>query len=548
MTISKGTTLPRLSETHIERYRSKGVWRDETLVDMFTDAVTEHPESTITGPKRSLDYDELQREVKAVSAGLQEIGIEAGDVVSYQLPNWVTTNVFHLAILHVGAIANPIIPIYREREVSYILSDAGSDCIVFPEVYNGFNYGEMIDEIAPEISTLDRAVVVGNADGPEIDAVSYDDVASSDPETFDPPAVSADDIHALLYTSGTTSDPKGVVHTANTLLYKLRNILDLWGLSAETTVFNPSPVTHISGMCYALEMPFMRGMDLVLMNEWDPEEAISLIDAQGCNFTVAATPFLRGLTDAAPADWDSSLRVFGCGGAGISPNLIREATDVLGCSVFRGYGSTEFPALTMMPLDAPLEKMAETDGPPDTDVRMKIVDLDTREELPPGEEGEIIAHGPELMVGYLGDELNEGAFDGEWFETGDIAVMDEDGYIEIVGRKKDIIIRGGENIPIKDVEDRLNEHPAVVEVAVVAMPDPEMQEKGCAYVKTKDGKEFTFEEMVSYLESEGIAKQKFPERLENVEEFPMTSSGKIRKTELREDIADKLGMDPVTRG
>jgi cyclohexanecarboxylate-CoA ligase len=540
-------TLPRLTDEVRDQYYERGDWRGETLVDLFETAVTEHPESTIVGPRRTVTYRELAEEVGQVAAGLDALGIGVGDVVSYQIPNWVTANAVHLAISKLGAIANPIIPIYRRSEVSYILEDSGSRCIFVPDEFRDFDYPAMVDEVASDVSTLEHAVVVGDEPGLEhVDSRSYGGLRSL-AEGDVSASVGADDLHALLYTSGTTGNPKGVLHTHNTTLFELRGTIELLGLSSETTVFMPSPVTHVTGMIYALELPFTRGMDLVLMDQWDPVEAISLVDAHDGNMTVGATPFLRGMTDEAPDEWDSPLRVFGCGGADIPPELIREATDVLDCTVERVYGSTEYPTVTWPPLDAPLEKLAETDGPPAPGAEVKIVDLDTREELPPGEKGELLAHGPELMVGYLGEELNDEAFDGEWFNTGDLAVMDEDGYIEISGRKKDIIIRGGENIPVKGVEDLLYEHPAVDEIAVVAMPDPKMQEKGCAYVQVEAGHEFTFEDMTTYLDEQGIAKQKYPERLEIVDKFPMTASGKIQKNVLRERIADELGLEPVTR-
>ncbi|WP_246988258.1 AMP-binding protein [Halorientalis marina] len=542
-------TLPRLTEAYRNRYYDKGHWRDETLVDLFDEAVAERPESTIVGPNRTVTYRELEDEVRRVSAALQELGIEAGDVVSYQLPNWVESCVVHLAVANVGAVANPIIPIYRESEVSYILGDSDAKCVVVPAEYRGFDYPEMIAELAPDLPALETVVTVGGeADGHEsVDTRTYDDMAATSAEGYDRPEMGADDIHALLYTSGTTGDPKGVLHTHNTTLFELRKTVEILGLSHETTVFMPSPVTHVTGMLYALELPYTHGMDLVLMDEWDAAEAVDLVETHDCNMTVGATPFLQGMCDEVPDDWSSPLRFFGCGGAEVPPDLVRRATDRLDCTVQRVYGSTEFPTATWSPLDAPLEKAAETDGLPAPEVSVEIVDIETGERLPPGEKGELVAHGPELMVGYLGDELNEAAFDGEWFETGDLAILDEDGYVEIAGRKKDIIIRGGENIPVKDVEDRLYEHPAIEEVAIVAMPDPEMQEKGCAYVKVKEGHEFTLEDMTEYLDQEGIAKQKYPERLEIVDELPMTASGKIQKNVLRDRIADELGMEPVTR-
>lgn len=549
MTLDVGD-LPRLDAAHVEQYTEAGQWGEETLIDVVEPVLRANPEKRIVGPRRTMTFEELWDAVERVSAGLQALGIEAGDVISYQLPNWTTTNVLHLAATRVGAVCNPIIPIYRGSEVGYILKDAGTDLMVVPNTYDGFDFPHMVGELAGDCPDLEHVVVVGGEDHDvhgSVKTTPFFELREADPGAFEPPAVDANDVHALLYTSGTTADPKGVLHTHNTLLREQYNTIDILALSDQTTIFMPSPVTHVTGMLYALEMPFVEGMELVLMSDWDAERAVDLIDRHDCNVTVGATPFLQGICDAAPEDWQNALRVFGCGGADIPPDLVRRATRTLSCTVQRIYGSTEFPTATWPPLDTSLEKHATTDGPAAPDAHLEVVDIDTGEEVERGERGELVGHSPELMVGYLGEDLNEEAFTGPWFHTGDLAVMDEEGYIEITGRKKDIIVRGGENIPVKDVEDRLYEHPAVEEVAVVAMPDPEMQEKGCAYVKVKEGHTFTFDDMVAYLDEQGIAKQKYPERLEIVEEFPMTASGKIQKNELREDIADKLGMEPVAR-
>jgi cyclohexanecarboxylate-CoA ligase len=542
--------LPRASTEYVKRYEDADTWRDETILDHLDRAATDHPKARIVGPNGTTTYEELRDAVDRVSAGLQDLGVSTGDVVSYQLPNRIETVVVHLSISRLGAIANPIIPIYRHSEVEYILNDAESSVVVVPGADGDFDYPSMIGDITADCPDLETVVVV-DGDAPSsvggLEVARYATLADADPATLEPPAVDANDLHALIYTSGTTSDPKGVLHTHNTLLYEERVTADMLGLSGETTVFMASPITHITGVVYALEMPFLRGMDLVVMNEWDPGEAVELIDEYECNFTVAATPFLQGIHDAAPDDWDNSLRVFGCGGADVPPELVRKATKKLNCTVQRVYGSTEYPTATWPPLDASLEKLAETDGSPAPGVHLKIVDLDSGKELPPGETGEILVHGPELMIGYADEALTEDAFDGDWFRTGDLGALDEDGYLEVTGRKKDIIVRGGENIPVKDVEDRLYEHPSVRDVAVVAMPDEELQEKGCAYVQVVEGEEFTFGDMTDWLDDQQIARQKYPERLEVVEAFPTTASGKIQKSELRERIAEEVGMDPIKR-
>lgn len=534
----------QLSEESVKRYKQEGYWSDQSFIDIVECAFQEYPQQKLVGPNRRTTYEELDTEVQAVAASLQNLGIEPGDVVSYQLPNWITATAVHLAISRVGAVANPITPIYRETELEYILRNSGSKCIFIPDEYRDMDYPAMVGKIVNDLPAFEHIVVVGKA--PErvgnIPAITYDDMRTTDgsPSNL---TLSANDVHVILYTSGTTSDPKGVLHTHNTLLAEERQSVNILGLSNETTVFMPSPIGHITGLCYGIEMPFLEGMKVVYMDRWDPEAAVDLIDREGCNVTMAATPFLRDLTQAAPKNWNTSLRVFSSGGAEVPPNLVYEATEKLNCKVHRMYGLTEISTVTWPPLDADTDICAKTDGPPAPGVRVKIVDEETREEVPPGGTGELLAYGPELMIGYIDDEMNEKAFEGAWFKTGDLASI-ENGYIEIKGRLKDVIIRGGETISVKEVEDHLESHPAISNAAVIAMPDPDLGETGCAYVQVAEGESFTFEEMVQYIRDSGIAKQKTPERLEIVSKFPKTSSGKIEKAVLRADIRDKLDIDP----
>lgn len=530
-------------EKSVERYKQEGYWTNQSFSDVAEGAFQQYPQQELIGPNRRTTYEELSIEVQAVAASLQNLGIEPGDVVSYQLPNWITATAVHLAISKVGAVANPITPIYRETELEYILRDSGSKCIFVPDEYRDIDYPAMLDKVVSDIPDFERVVVVGEA--PEkvgnVTTDAYNDMRTTEKSPSNP-TVSADDVHLILYTSGTTSDPKGVLHTHNTLLAEERQAINILGLSNETTVFMPSPIGHITGLCYGIEMPFLEGMKVVYMDRWNPEAAVDLIDREGCNVTMAATPFLRDLTHAAPEDWNNSLRVFSSGGAEVPPDLVYEATEKLNCKVHRMYGLTEISTVTWPPLDTNIDICAKTDGPPAPGVSVKIVDEKTREEVPPGDTGELLAYGPELMIGYTDPEINEEAFEGKWFKTGDLASI-ENGYIEIKGRLKDVINRGGETISVKEVEDHLESHPAVSNAAVIAMPDPDLGETGCAYVQVAEGKSFTFDKMVQYIRDAGIAKQKTPERLEIVKELPKTSSGKIEKAVLRADIREKLDMD-----
>lgn len=531
-----------------QQYENAGYWGTETFTDVYERTISGVPETPVVGPNRRLTYAELGEEAARVAAGLQSLGITETDVVSYQLPNWVTTLVIHLAISKVGAIANPIVPIYRHSEVGYILSDADPTCLFVPETYDGFDYSSMATQVADEAHALETIVTVGSTsnrdDEGSVSMVPYDDLRLTDPDGFDPPTSTANDPHMLMYTSGSTGDPKGVVHTHNTLLADERGITDLLDLSADGTIFMPAPITHTVGL-WATQLPFVSGMGIVLQDDWDPERATQRIVEEDCTLCIGATPILQGIVEHTPES-GSPIEIFACGGADVPPGLIYDATERLDATVFRVYGSTEHPTVTTPSIEAPMEKRATTDGPPAPGVKTRIVDESTGEPVSQGSEGELWVHSPELMVGYNRAELNDKAFEDGWFKTGDLAVIDNDGYLTIIGRKKDVIVRGGEVIPVKDIEDRLYEHPAIEDVAVVPMPDPQMQEKGCAFVTVVDDESFTIDEMRSYLEDEHIAKQKWPERIEVIDEFPRTPNGKIRKSDLRDAISEQIEREEMT--
>jgi cyclohexanecarboxylate-CoA ligase len=526
-----------------ERHRAAGYWSDELIdgfvADLAADGATASSLAVLDGDV-SLTYAELDARVNAIAGALGRMDVGKGDVVSWQLPNWWEAVALHHGILRCGAVSNPIIPIYRRGEVEFILRQAETKVFVHPAEFRGFDYREMVEEMAPGLPALRQSVVVR---GESTSGLDFADLleAGAAPEV----ERAATDPAVLMYTSGTTSDPKGVVHPHATLVRENHGIAAAWGLGADDRVFMPSPLTHVTGLLYGAQLPSMLGTFVVLQDVWQPRAALALIERHRLSFFAAATPFLYGLThceDLVERDV-SSLRWIGCGGADVPPGLVREAEERLGCLVARGYGSTEYPTATQGWVEDPLDARAETDGRPVAGTELKIVD-EEGVELPAGERGELLVRGPERFTGYLVQPADAEVFDADgWFATGDMGSLDVGGHLTIEGRKKDIILRGGENISVKEVEDHLHAYPKIADVAIVAMPDPVMVERACAFVVPAGDEEPTLPELSEYLRARGLAIQKVPERLELVDELPKNLAGKVQKFKLRERIEAMLAAD-----
>jgi cyclohexanecarboxylate-CoA ligase len=525
-----------------EAYAATGLWRGVLVDSYLDDAVARHPDRTVViDADREVCFSELSRAVGSVTAGLHRLGIGVGDVVSWMLPNWYEAIVIHHAIIRLGAVSNPIVPIYRRREVQFILRQARTKVLVVPKSFRGFDYPGMVTDLdAPD---LERVVIVrGDLDG----CVEFDTLLDIDPGegAASSEARSANDPVLLLYTSGTTADPKGVVHSHNTLDHELRSIVHLFGLVQHDTVFMPSPLTHVTGVLYGIHLPVFLGCAVVLQDVWDAAAAADLIQRHSASFAVGATPFLHGLVQQPdPSGGRLSLRAFACGGADVPPQLILDATRRLDCCVARVYGSTEHPTVSACGFADDIDKRAFTDGRAIGATDIRIVDADNLD-LPPNTVGEILVRGPEQFLGYLVTDTPDAHHtDCGWFRTGDLGAVDDDGYISIVGRKKDIIIRGGENLSVREIEDLLLEIPQVADIAVVGMPDPVLGERVCAFVVPGGDETPTLESLVAGLRARGVAAQKLPERLELVDALPRTASGKIQKFILRQQVQRTLNID-----
>jgi acyl-CoA synthetase (AMP-forming)/AMP-acid ligase II len=455
------------------------------------------------------------------------------------MPNWLEAVLIDLAACRLGLVLCPIVPIYRDREVELILADSHAKGIFVPHRFRGFDYLEMMQRLQPNLPQLQQVWTVQGEPG------CADDIAALLQEDRPLPSfdrVSPDAVKLILYTSGTTGRPKAVLHTHNSLARSARRAAAHWGIRTGDTTLMPSPVTHVTGFTYGLELPFQEQVRTVLMDKWDAAQAADIIEREGVCFTLCATPFLQELLDLAEREHRPlpSMRTFPCGGAAVPPELIRRVSRVLAnCKAFRVYGSSEAPVITLGYLGQGEGRLAaETDGEV-IDYEVKLVDANGTT-VGPGAEGEICARGPGLFLGYADPRDTAEAFDSEgYYHTGDVGYRTAEGAIVFTGRIKDLINRGGEKISAKEVEDLLHQHPGVLQAAVVAMPHPRLGETVCAYLIVKPGTEVTLADVSRTLAAAGVARQKCPEKLIVVEDFPKTASGKIKKDLLRQDARER---------
>ena len=523
---------------------ARGWWKDRTINDEL-DACLEHcPDQLaltavrVGGDTRCFTYRELGRMADRVAIGLSKLGVTKNDVVAMQLPNWWQFTVLYLACSRIGAVANPLMHIFRERELGFMLKHGEAKVLVVPTLFRGFDHEAMARGLQPALPALKHIVVV-DGDGPD----SFDALLAGPAweQQADAAAVltrhrpGPDDVTQLIYTSGTTGEAKGVLHSANTVFANISPYADRLALGAQDVVLMASPMAHQTGFMYGLIMPVMLRARAVLQDQWDPTLAVQLIQAEGASFTMASTPFLTDLTKAVQegAGAVPTLKTFLCAGAPIPGPLVEQARRVLGTKIVSAWGMTENGAVTLIKLDDDDERAFTTDGCALPGVALKVVDLDGQP-LPTGQNGRLLVRACSNFGGYLKRPQWNGTDAEGWFDTGDLARIDERGYIRISGRSKDVIIRGGENIPVFEIEVLLYKHPAVQQVAIVAYPDERLGERACAVIVPKPDQSLDQAGMVDFLKAQKVALQYIPERLVVRDAMPTTPSGKIQKFKLRE--------------
>lgn len=454
-------------------------------------------------------------------------GLRPGSAIAFQLPNWWEASVINLAASLFGLRLVPLLTFYREAELSIMLAACGVEAIFVPAFHRGVDYPALVARLA------DRPVHILTVRGDPAAADDFEQLIRHEAGEVCIPA--ADDIKFVLFTSGSTGHPKGVIHSHATIDGTIRMASEFWSIGPADILFVASPIGHIGGSIYAFEFPWITDCVALLSDSWNPDEAVSLIDENGITFMAGATPFLSGLLAAAEHAGRQleSLRRFICGGASVPPELVRKGLERFpNAVVSRAYGSTEVPlACPGIRTRDEARLRADTDGEAASEI---LIVSDEGLPVPEGEQGEIFARGPQMFLGYLNPSDEEGAFteDG-FFRMGDLGRLVAGRFIEITGRKKEIIIRKGENISPLEIENALLRHVGVRQVAVVGVPDQERGEMVVAFVIAEDGHTFGFADMIAHLNALGLARQKFPEKLHLVTTLPLNAVGKVQKMELR---------------
>ena len=528
-------------------YRQQGLWGDASLADYWQQTARAMPDkiAVVDNHGASYTYSALDHAASCLANWMLAKGIESGDRIAFQLPGWCEFTVIYLACLKIGAVSVPLLPSWREAELVWVLNKCQAKMFFAPTLFKQTRPVDLILPLQNQLPQLQQIVGVDKL-APATSSLSLSQIIADNTPLTTAITTHGDELAAVLFTSGTEGLPKGVMLTHNNILASERAYCARLNLTWQDVFMMPAPLGHATGFLHGVTAPFLIGARSVLLDIFTPDACLALLEQQRCTCMLGATPFvydLLNLLEKQPADL-SALRFFLCGGTTIPKKVARECQQ-LGIKLLSVYGSTESSPHAVVNLDDPLSRFMHTDGYAAAGVEIKVVD-DARKTLPPGCEGEEASRGPNVFMGYFDEpELTARALDEEgWYYSGDLCRMDEAGYIKITGRKKDIIVRGGENISSREVEDILLQHPKIHDACVVAMSDERLGERSCAYVVLKaPHHSLSLEEVVAFFSRKRVAKYKYPEHIVVIEKLPRTASGKIQKFLLRKDIMRRLTQD-----
>ncbi|TXO60948.1 medium-chain fatty-acid--CoA ligase [Escherichia coli] len=544
---SKMKVTLTFNEQRRAAYRQQGLWGDASLADYWQQTARAMPDkiAVVDNHGATYTYSALDHAASCLANWMLAKGIESGDRIAFQLPGWCEFTVIYLACLKIGAVSVPLLPSWREAELVWVLNKCQSKMFFAPTLFKQTRPVDLILPLQNQLPQLQQIVGVDKL-APATSSLSLSQIIADNIPLTTAITTHGDELAAVLFTSGTEGLPKGVMLTHNNILASERAYCARLNLTWLDVFMMPAPLGHATGFLHGVTAPFLIGARSVLLDIFTPDACLALLEQQRCTCMLGATPFvydLLNLLEKQPADL-SALRFFLCGGTTIPKKVARECQQ-LGIKLLSVYGSTESSPHAVVNLDDPLSRFMHTDGYAAAGVEIKVVN-DARKTLPPGCEGEEASRGPNVFMGYFDEpELTARALDEEgWYYSGDLCRMDEAGYIKITGRKKDIIVRGGENISSREVEDILLQHPKIHDACVVAMPDERLGERSCAYVVLKaPHHSLSLEEVVAFFSRKRVAKYKYPEHIVVIEKLPRTASGKIQKFLLRKDIMRRLTQD-----
>lgn len=528
-------------------YRQQGLWGDASLADYWQQTARAMPDkiAVVDNHGASYTYSALDHAASCLANWMLAKGIESGDRIAFQLPGWCEFTVIYLACLKIGAVSVPLLPSWREAELVWVLNKCQAKMFFAPTLFKQTRPVDLILPLQNQLPQLQQIVGVDKL-APATSSLSLSQIIADNIPLTTAITTHGDELAAVLFTSGTEGLPKGVMLTHNNILASERAYCARLNLTWLDVFMMPAPLGHATGFLHGVTAPFLIGARSVLLDIFTPDACLALLEQQRCTCMLGATPFvydLLNLLEKQPADL-SALRFFLCGGTTIPKKVARECQQ-RSIKLLSVYGSTESSPHAVVNLDNSLSRFMHTDGYAAAGVEIKVVD-DARKTLPPGCEGEEASRGPNVFMGYFDEpELTARALDEEgWYYSGDLCRMDEAGYIKITGRKKDIIVRGGENISSREVEDILLQHPKIHDACVVAMPDERLGERSCAYVVLKaPHHSLSLEEMAAFFSRKRVAKYKYPEHIVVIEKLPRTASDKIQKFLLRKDIIRRLTQD-----
>ncbi|EJR8365685.1 medium-chain fatty-acid--CoA ligase [Escherichia coli] len=528
-------------------YRQQGLWGDASLADYWQQTARAMPDkiAVVDNHGASYTYSALDHAASCLANWMLAKGIESGDRIAFQLPGWCEFTVIYLACLKIGAVSVPLLPSWREAELVWVLNKCQAKMFFAPTLFKQTRPVDLILPLQNQLPQLQQIVGVDKL-APATSSLSLSQIIADNTSLTTAITTHGDELAAVLFTSGTEGLPKGVMLTHNNILASERAYCARLNLTWQDVFMMPAPLGHATGFLHGVTAPFLIGARSVLLDIFTPDACLALLEQQRCTCMLGATPFvydLLNVLEKQPADL-SALRFFLCGGTTIPKKVARECQQ-RGIKLLSVYGSTENSPHAVVNLDDPLSRFMHTDGYAAAGVEIKVVD-DARKTLPPGCEGEEASRGPNVFMGYFDEpELTARALDEEgWYYSGDLCRMDEAGYIKITGRKKDIIVRGGENISSREVEDILLQHPKIHDACMVAMSDERLGERSCAYVVLKaPHHSLSLEEVVAFFSRKRVAKYKYPEYIVVIEKLPRTTSGKIQKFLLRKDIMRRLTQD-----